>query len=252
MKEIFKTHKKLVSIFFTAGYPKLNSTTSTLLELQKNGVDFVEIGVPFSDPMADGETIQESSKIALENEMTLKLLFSQLEEVKNEVNIPIILMGYFNSLLQYGIKEFCKKAKEVGVSGVIFPDLPLEIYNRDYKSIFEEYGISVVFLISPQTSKERIIEIDKATTTFIYAVSSTSSTGKAGSEINTSYLKSLNEMNLCSPIMVGFGIKDQDTFNDATQFSNGGIIGSAFIKHLATSKPISEFTNIFKQKTLTI
>ena len=251
MKEIFNTDKKLVSIFFTAGYPKLKSTASTLLELQKNGVDFVEIGVPFSDPMADGETIQESSKIALGNGMTLQLLFSQLDEVKNEIKIPIILMGYFNSLLQYGIENFCKKAKKVGVTGVIFPDLPLEIYNRNYKSIFESYGISLIFLVSPQTSKERILEIDKASTSFIYAVSSASTTGKASSEINCSYLESLNKMNLSSPVMVGFGIKDQITFKQATQFSDGGIIGSAFIKHLSSKKPISEFTNMFKQKALT-
>lgn len=226
--------KKLLSIYFTAGFPQLNDTVSILKELEKSGVDFVEIGLPFSDPLADGPTIQSSSTEALKNGMTSEILFKQLRDIRKTVSIPLILMGYFNPIMQYGVEAFCKKCADVGIDGLIVPDLPVQEYNEQYKSIFEENGLINVFLITPQTSDERIRFIDEISNGFIYMVSSASVTGSQSSFGNTQdeYFERIASMNLKSPQIVGFGISNSKTFQQATSAAKGAIIGSAFIKHL--------------------
>jgi tryptophan synthase alpha chain len=226
--------KKLLSIYFTAGFPQLNDTVFILQELEKSGVDFVEIGLPFSDPLADGPTIQSSSTEALKNGMTSEILFKQLRDIRKTVSIPLILMGYFNPIMQYGVEAFCKKCADVGIDGLIVPDLPVQEYNEQYKSIFEENGLINVFLITPQTSDERIRFIDEISNGFIYMVSSASVTGSQSSFGNTQdeYFERIASMNLKSPRIVGFGISNSKTFQQATRAAKGAIIGSAFIKHL--------------------
>jgi tryptophan synthase alpha chain len=225
---------KLLSIYFTAGYPHLNDTVSIIQDLEKNGVDMIEIGLPFSDPLADGPTIQASSTQALKNGMTSELLFTQLKDIRKSVSIPLIIMGYFNPMFQYGVEAFCKKCEEVGIDGLIIPDLPVDVYHSDYKDIFEKYGLINVFLITPQTSDERIHYIDSVSNGFIYMVSSASTTGtKVGfGDEQTSYFKRISDMNLRHPQIVGFGISNNETFTQATQYAKGAIIGSAFIKHV--------------------
>jgi tryptophan synthase alpha chain len=236
--------KKLLSIYFTAGYPKLNDTVPILQELEKNGVDMVEIGLPFSDPLADGPTIQASSTQALKNGMTTQILFDQLQDVRKTISIPLIIMGYFNPILQYGVEAFCKECSEIGIDGLILPDLPLAEYNAHYRSIFEKYGIVNVFLITPQTSNQRIKEIDDASNSFIYLVSSSSTTGsnEGFDSIQMNYFERIDALDLKNPKIVGFGINDAKTFSKATQYSNGAIIGSAFIKML-TKNGIEEIAN---------
>ncbi|PIB29867.1 tryptophan synthase subunit alpha [Maribacter sp. 4G9] len=237
--------KKLLSIYFTAGYPSLNNTVQIIEELERNGVDMIEIGLPFSDPLADGPTIQESSTAALKNGMTTEVLFNQLKDIRNTVSIPLIIMGYFNPVLQYGVEAFCRKCQEIGIDGLILPDLPLDVYESEYREIFEKYGLVNVFLITPQTSEERIHQIDKASNGFIYMVSSASVTGSKsgfGSE-QEAYFERIASMNLKNTQIVGFGIKDAETFQQATKKAKGAIIGSAFIKYLTEKgeKNISEF-----------
>jgi len=226
--------KKLLSIYFTAGYPKPDDTVKIIQELEKNGVDFIEIGLPFSDPVADGPTIQESSTQALKNGMTTNKLFDQLKDIRETVKIPLIIMGYFNPMLQFGVEKFCQKCKEAGIDGLIIPDLPVAIYNEGYKAIFEKYGLLNIFLITPQTSEERIRFIDSVSGGFIYMVSSASVTGstKGFGEDTKAYFKRISAMNLKNPQIIGFGINDKETFNQATEFAAGAIIGSAFVKHL--------------------
>ncbi|WP_300570056.1 tryptophan synthase subunit alpha [Flavobacterium sp.] len=228
-------NKKLLSLYFTAGFPNLNDTVTIIEELERNGVDMIEIGLPFSDPLADGPTIQASSTQALENGMTTKLLFEQLKDIRKTVKIPLIIMGYFNPILQFGIETFCAKCAEIGIDGLIIPDLPIDIYVENYQSTFEKYGILNVFLITPQTSEERILYIDKISNGFIYMVSSSSVTGNQSGfgEDQQQYFKRIAEMNLTNPQIIGFGINDKKTFNEATQYAKGAIIGSAFIKHLS-------------------
>lgn len=229
-----KKDKKLLSIYFTAGYPALNDTVQIIQDLEKNGVDMIEIGLPFSDPLADGPTIQNSSTIALKNGMTTEKLFEQLENIRETVAIPLIIMGYFNPIFQYGVEAFCAKCQEIGVDGLILPDLPLDIYQNEYETIFKKYGLLNTFLITPQTSDERIHQIDAASDGFIYMVSSASVTGsKSGfGTTQTEYFERIAKMKLKNPQIVGFGIKDAATFKAATKNANGAIIGSAFIKYL--------------------
>jgi tryptophan synthase alpha chain len=229
-----KEDKKLLSIYFSAGYPSLNDTVSIIQNLEKNGVDMIEIGLPFSDPLADGPTIQESSTQALKNGMSSDLLFDQLKGIRKSVSIPLIIMGYFNPMLQYGVEAFCKKCQETGIDGLIIPDLPVAVYNEQYKAIFQQYGLINVFLITPQTSIERIHFIDSISEGFIYMVSSASVTGSSSGfgEEQTSYFKRIRDMNLKNPQIIGFGISDHETFTQATKYATGAIIGSAFIKHL--------------------
>ncbi len=227
-------NKKLLSIYFTAGYPSINDTVQIIQDLENSGVDMIEIGLPFSDPLADGPTIQESSTAALKNGMTTETLFEQLKDIRKSVTIPLIIMGYFNPVLQYGVEAFCKKCEEIGIDGLILPDLPLDVYEAEYKSIFKKNGLINVFLITPQTSDERIQQIDEASDGFIYMVSSASVTGSKegfGNE-QTAYFERIAAMNLKNPQVVGFGIKDSETFQTATKNAKGAIIGSAFIKHL--------------------
>ena len=229
-----KEEKKLLSIYFTAGYPNLNDTVEVIKSLEQSGVDFIEIGLPFSDPLADGPTIQESSTKALQNGMTTEILFDQLKNIRKEVKIPLIIMGYFNPILQYGVEEFCKKCQAIGIDGLIIPDLPVDVYDDQYKTTFEACGLINVFLITPQTSEERIRFIDSVSDGFIYMVSSASTTGaKSGfGQEQFDYFKHIDKMNLKHPQIVGFGISNHDTFNQATTYAKGAIIGSAFIKHL--------------------
>jgi len=226
--------KKLLSIYFTAGYPQLNDTVSVIENLEKSGVDMIEIGLPFSDPLADGPTIQASSTTALNNGMTSEVLFNQLKDIRKTVSIPLIIMGYFNPIMQYGIEKFCKKCAEIGIDGLILPDLPVKEYTEKYKAIFEKYGLINVFLITPQTSDERIRFIDEISNGFIYMVSSAGVTGAKDSFGNTqqTYFDRIAAMNLKAPQIVGFGISNSETFQQATTNAKGAIIGSAFVKHL--------------------
>ena len=225
---------KLLSIYFTAGFPNLNDTATIMEQLEQSGVDMIEIGLPFSDPLADGPTIQESSTQALRNGMTTSLLFDQLKDIRSTVHIPLIIMGYFNPVLQYGVDAFCAKCAEVGIDGLILPDLPLAEYQEHYQSIFERHGLVNVFLITPQTSEARIREIDAASSGFIYMVSSASTTGATSSfgHDQSTYFKRIASLQLNNPQIVGFGISNADTFTSATETAKGAIIGSAFIKML--------------------
>ncbi len=229
-----KQEAKILSIYFTAGYPALNDTEKIITTLADNGVDMIEIGLPFSDPLADGPTIQASSTAALNNGMHSELLFDQLKNIRTKVDIPLIIMGYFNPVLQYGVENFCAKCADAGIDGLILPDLPLEVYLSEYKDIFDRYGLLKIFLITPQTSDERIRKIDDASEGFIYMVSSASTTGaKTGfGKEQTSYFQRIASMKLRNPLIVGFGISNAETFEQATKNSKGAIIGSAFIKYL--------------------
>lgn len=227
-------NKKLVSIYFTAGYPQIDDTVTIIQNLEKSGADIIEIGLPFSDPLADGPTIQASSTQALKNGMTTELLFRQLESIRKTVNIPLIIMGYFNPIMQYGVEAFCKKCQEIGIDGLIIPDLPIDVYEEQYQTIFESNNLSNIFLITPQTSTERIHYIDAMSTSFIYMVSSASTTGAQSGFGNEQkhYFKRISEMKLNSPLIVGFGISNHETFTQATEYANGVIVGSAFINHI--------------------
>ena len=241
-----KEDKKILSIYFSAGFPNLNDTKSLIEELAKNSVDMIEIGLPFSDPLADGPTIQASSTQALKNGMTTEILFNQLKDIRKTVEIPLIIMGYFNPVLQFGIENFLKKCKETGIDGLIIPDLPLEIYLSEYKKLFESFGIGMVFLITPQTSEERIRLIDDNSNAFIYMVSSSSVTGSRDSfdDNQLAYFERIATMNLKNPQIIGFGISNKTTFQQATKHQKGAIIGSSFIQFIANNEisSISEFT----------
>lgn len=230
----FKEDKKLLSIYFSAGHPALEDTVPILKQLQASGVDMVEIGLPFSDPLADGPTIQESSTQALRNGMTSEKLFKQLEGVRKEIDIPLVLMGYFNPMMQYGINKFCQRCQEVGIDGLIIPDLPVDVYHQEYKVLFDQHGLYNMFLITPQTPDERIRYIDKVSNGFIYLVSSASVTGAKNEfgSTQTDYFNRIQQMNLKTPTVVGFGISNAETYQAATKESRGAIIGSAFIKFL--------------------
>ena len=244
------TTKKIISIYFSAGFPNLNDTKSLIENLANNHVDMIEIGLPFSDPLADGPTIQASSTIALQNGMTSEILFEQLKDIRKSVEIPLIIMGYFNPILQYGVEEFLKKCQTTGIDGLIVPDLPLEIYLLEYKERFESYGIAMIFLITPQTSEERIRLIDANSNSFIYMVSSSSVTGSKTefTENQMAYFERIAAMNLKNPQIVGFGIHDKTTFEQATKYQKGAIIGSAFI-HFLHNNPITSVKS-FIQKLL--
>lgn len=226
--------KKLLSIYFTAGYPELEDTVPVIESLQASGADMIEIGLPFSDPLADGPTIQESSTRALKNGMTTEKLFGQLQGIRDSVSIPLLIMGYFNPILQYGIEAFCRKCGETGIDGLIIPDLPVEVYHEKYKEIFDAHGLINVFLITPQTSEERIRFIDSISNGFIYMVSSASTTGAKSTfgEGHSAYFDRIHAMGLKNPRLVGFGISNHSTFVQATTHSSGAIIGSAFVKAL--------------------
>lgn len=230
----FQEDKKLLSIYFSAGYPSLEDTVPILKNLQAAGVDMVEIGLPFSDPLADGPTIQESSTQALRNGMTTEKLFTQLENIREHIDIPLVLMGYFNPMMQYGIEKFCQRCEAIGIDGLIIPDLPVDVYHEDYKALFDKHDLYNMFLITPQTPEERIRYIDDVSSGFIYMVSSASVTGAKSTFGNTQtdYFERIAAMGLNTPTVVGFGISNAETYDAATAASRGAIIGSAFIKFL--------------------
>lgn len=234
--------ERVLSIYFTAGFPHLDETIPIMEAIQAGGADIIEIGIPYSDPIADGPTIQDSNKIALENGMSMKKLFEQLRGFRAKINLPVVLMGYLNPIIQFGMEEFCQKCKEVGIDGLIVPDLPMQQFLEEYKSLFEEYGLVNTFLISPQTSEKRIREIDENTDGFIYMVSSHSITGAKSriSEEQIAYFERVKAMNLKNPRLIGFGISDAETFTTASNYSNGAIIGSAFIKKIKESTNLSQ------------
>ncbi len=239
-------HKKgqILSVYFTAGFPQPNTTISIIQELEKQGVDLIEIGIPFSDPIADGQVIQHSSQVALKKGMNLNKLFDELADIRSKVKIPLLLMGYFNCVLQFGVEKFCQKAALIGIDGVILPDLPLEVYLEKYQPFFTDNGITPVFLITPGTSEERIRLVDNHSRGFIYMVSSASTTGtKTGfDDENIAYFNRIQSMKLKNPVLTGFGVSNHTTFEQACRFSNGVIIGSAFIK--ALEQPGSMVQNI--------
>ncbi|WP_422356337.1 tryptophan synthase subunit alpha [Roseivirga pacifica] len=236
IEKLFETKpERVLNVYFTAGYPKLDDTLGIMQSLEKSGADLIEVGIPFSDPVADGPTIQESNGVALANGMTVKLLFEQLAELRKSVSIPVVLMGYINPIVQYGVEAFCKKCQEVGVDGLILPDLPMFEYMEVYKPVFDAHGLLNIFLITPQTSEARIREIDNNSKGFIYMVSSASTTGaKTGiSTDQEAYFARVKAMNLKNPTLIGFGISNKETFDKACANANGAIIGSAFIKAIA-------------------
>lgn len=248
IKNIFeKKNKNILSIYFTSGFPTLDDTTQVIKGLSESGVDFIEVGLPYSDPLADGPTIQDSSQVALKNGINLDIIFEQLLTIKESNPTPLIVMGYLNQMLKYGEERFCEKLVACGVDTVILPDLPMIEYENHYKALFDSYGINNVFLITPQTSEARIRKIDGYTKSFIYMVASSSITGAKGdiSQSQIDYFERIKAMNLQSNLIIGFGISDRNTFSKACEYGNGAIIGSAFIKFLAKNgtKKIGDFTS---------
>src|ERR1700743_3843220 len=249
LNTLFESKKdNLLSIYFTAGYPELNTTVAIAEALEQSGVDFLEVGVPYSDPVADGPTVQHSSQKALENGMNLNQLFEELKEMRKRVSIPILLMGYFNPMVQYGIERFCKIAAEVGVDGVIVPDLPMYEYEALYSKYFIENNLSNIFLVTPQTSEERIRKIDELSNSFIYLLSSSSITG-GSLNLKTNiedYYKRIKAMQQKTPAIIGFGISNSDNFNKACEYANGAIVGSAFVKLLENEDYLERIPRFIK------
>lgn len=241
LEHLFSTKKNILNIYTTAGFPKLNDTIEVVKELAASGVDMVEIGMPFSDPLADGPTIQDSSEIAIQNGITLDLIFEQIQEIRKTVDIPIMLMGYLNQVVKYGTEQFLSKAKAVGVDGLILPDLPLDIYLEDYKTLFETHNLKMSFLITPQTSEDRIRLIAKESNAFLYVVSSFAITGSKNDiqDSQIDYFNYINNLELSVPKLIGFGISNAETFSKACAYADGAIIGSAFIKSLKSSSNLS-------------
>lgn len=242
---------RVLNIYCTAGYPLLNSTLEVMQTLQQNGADIIELGVPYSDPLADGPVIQESGGVALQNGMTIKTLIGQLQQLRPAVQVPVILMGYINPVLQYGFEKFCKDVAAAGVDGLIFPDIPIREFETEYGPVIKKYGLDFIFLVTPETSEQRIRKIDNLSTGFIYAVSSSSTTGKDKnfSDVEV-YLKRLKDMQLKNPVMVGFGIKDKTSFESACRYANGAIIGSAYIKALQAGTDVNTTTKNFLDEIL--
>jgi tryptophan synthase alpha chain len=242
--------KEILNVYFTAGYPTLDSIVPIIKSLQESGADIIELGMPYSDPLADGLTIQQSSEQALANGLNLKNLFESIAEARQKYAIPIIMMGYFNQLLQYGVEDFLSLAQKSGVDGMIIPDLPMEIFKKDYLALFTKYNMGISFLITPMTSDERIHLADELSDTFIYMVSQSSITGKKGEISNQQkeYFERIQNMNLKSPRLIGFGIHDNETFQTACDYSHGAIIGSAYIRVLKDNKDIQLTTQNFISK----
>ncbi len=253
INQLFESKQEnILSVYFTAGFPNLNNTVEIIQELERNGVDLIEIGIPFSDPTADGPTIQHSSEEALKNGMSLKLLFEQLKEIRQSVKVPLILMGYVNPVLQFGVEKFCRKCSEIGIDGTILPDLPLEEFEEHYKEIFTINNLHNILLITPQTSEKRIRQIDEASEGFIYMVSSASTTGagKKVEDFHQDYFERIQQMNLKNPRLIGFGISDHDTFTNACKFANGAIIGSAFVKSFQAEISLKDAIRQFVKNTI--
>jgi tryptophan synthase alpha chain len=239
-------NKRILNVYCTAGYPTLQSTINVMSSLQENGADLIELGMPYSDPLADGPVIQASSSKALQNGMTISTLFNQLKDFRKDITVPVILMGYLNPLLQYGFEKFCAKAAEVGIDGIIIPDIPMYEFQQEYSAVIKKYGLDFIFLVTPETSEERIKKLDQLSSGFLYAVSSSSITGsdKDFSPVET-YLHKLQSLKLKNPVLVGFGIKDKATFETACKYANGAIIGSAYIKALESDDNVEMATREF-------
>ena len=243
--------KRVLNVYCTAGYPSLDSTMKVMESLQKNGADIIELGMPYSDPLADGEVIQVSSIKALANGMNIAVLFEQIKDMRKNISIPVILMGYMNPILQYGFEAFCIKAKEVGVDGLILPDLPLFEFEQSYGKIITENNLDFIFLVTPETPVDRIKKLDSLSNGFLYAVSSSATTGKDKDfNVVAQYLQKLQAMQLKNPILVGFGIKDKATFDAATLHTQGAIIGSAYIQQLTKGGDIETTTSQFLNSVL--
>ena len=243
--------KRILNVYCTAGYPALDSTMKVMASLQKNGADIIELGMPYSDPLADGEVIQVSSMKALANGMNIAVLFDQIKDMRKSISIPVILMGYMNPILQYGFEAFCKKAKEVGIDGLILPDLPLFEFEDSYGKIITENNLDFIFLVTPETPEQRVKKLDSLSNGFLYAVSSSATTGKDKDfNVVSQYLQKLQAMQLKNPILVGFGIKDKATFDAATVHTQGAIIGSAYIQVLSKGGDIEASTSQFLNSVL--
>jgi tryptophan synthase alpha chain len=252
LEELFtKKHNRILNVYCTAGYPTLESTIPVMKSLQENGADIIELGMPYSDPLADGPVIQASSALALANGMTIQKLFQQMQSFRKDISIPVVLMGYLNPLLQYGFEKFCKQAAEAGIDGLIIPDIPLYEYEKEYRENIQKYGLDFIFLITPATSDERIKKLDELSRGFLYVVSSSSITGttKDFSRVEN-YVRRLKEMNLRNPLLVGFGISSKNDFDTACRYANGAIIGSAYIKALEQGNDVGIMTKKFLQAIL--
>ncbi len=247
-----KKKKNVLAIYATAGFPNVTDTCKTILELDRAGADIVEIGMPFSDPLADGSTIQASSLRAIENGMTLKLLFEQLKDIRKETDIPLVLMGYLNPVMVFGAEAFCQKCREVGVDGLILPDMPMREFENFYRPLFQKYGLHAIFLVTPQTSDERVKLLDAASGGFLYAVSVSTTTGKSGrfDATQEAYFKRLSELKLKNPVLVGFGISDAVNFHITNKYLNGGVVGSAFIRALEKGEQINDFIKMIRGENI--
>lgn len=249
LENLFKERKSgILNVYCTAGYPHLDNTIDIIRSLEKHGADIIEIGIPYSDPLADGPVIQESSSVAISNGMTLAVLFEQLKDIRKQVTIPVILMGYMNPVMQYGFEKFCHDAAAAGIDGFILPDLPMYEYDKEYGAILEKYGLDLVFLVTPETSDERIRMIDSKSRGFLYAVSSSSTTGNRKElSAQDNYFRRLKEMNLKNPVLIGFGIRDRESFDHACNFAPGAIIGTAFIQAIQHEPNLDEGIGKFIQ-----
>ena len=252
INELFEQKKsKILSIYCTAGYPQLDSTIPMMKALQDSGVDMIELGMPYSDPLADGPVIQASGSKAIANGMTIEKLFEQLRGFRHKIYVPVILMGYMNPVLQYGFEKFCQDAADMPVDGLIIPDLPVKEFETEYGPIVQRYGLNFIFLVTPETPEDRVRKLDSLSTGFLYAVSSSSITGKDKDfKAVENYLKRLKEMKLKNPIIVGFGIKDNETFESACKYANGAIVGTAYIKALENATDSNQTTTKFIQSIL--
>jgi tryptophan synthase alpha chain len=251
LQALFSNKKEQVlNVYCTAGFPNLDSALTVMQSLQRNGADIIELGMPYSDPLADGPIIQQSSLQALSNGMTIATLFSQLNGFRKDINVPVVLMGYLNPVLQYGFENFCKEAAAVGIDGLIIPDLPVHEFETEYGPIVKKYGLDFVFLITPETSLKRIALLDSFTSGFLYAVSSSSTTGSGNKGISKTYLDDLRTLKLKNPVLIGFGIKDRESFLEASSATNGAIIGSAYIKALQENPDIETTTKQFLSAVL--
>lgn len=252
IREIFeRKQNKILNVYCTAGFPKLDSTREVMKALQDNGADLIELGIPYSDPLADGPVIQNSGARAIQNGMTVSALFEQLKDFRKEITIPVILMGYINQVLQYGFERFCADAEKLGIDGLIFPDLPMYEFETEYRNIIQKHNLDFIFLVTPETSEERIKKLDSLSSGFLYAVSSSSTTGKEKDfSVTEKYLQKLKAMNLKNPVLVGFGIKDKPSFEMACKYANGAIIGTAYIKKLENVTDVKGTTKEFLEKIL--